>query len=77
MKANTDVVCAVLKKEGVPCLNLVFSVGSKNFEHRLPNEHMKESGRNIVADELVRFITSQRKQSTQGSAQAYGVAKAR
>ncbi len=78
VKKNTDVVCAVLKEEGVPCLNLVFSVGSKNFEHGLlPNEHMKESGRNIVADELVRFITSQRKQSTQGSAQAYGVAKAR
>lgn len=52
------VVCSLFEAQGFPCLNLAFSVASKDFQfpEGKASEHLKENGRMKVAQELYRLI---------------------
>lgn len=52
-KANVDLICSLVRRKNVPCLNLAFSLGSEYFSHPVyPSEHLKENGRGFIAEEV-------------------------
>jgi hypothetical protein len=55
--ANANLICSVIKEQGLPCLNLAFSLDSSYFNHpAYPNEHLKSEGRKFVAEHINNFF---------------------
>ena len=53
VKANTELICTIVKTYNIPCLNLAFTLPSSVFNYPVyPNEHLKQQGRMFVATQV-------------------------
>lgn len=57
VEKNIEVIKSSLKSQDIAVLDLAFSLESEFFSHSYyPNEHLKESGRRLVAEKLAEVI---------------------
>jgi hypothetical protein len=59
VQKNVEVIRKTLEPEGVPLLDLSGSLAARDFDwfrQKTPNEHLKQSGRLLVAEKLAAEI---------------------
>ena len=60
LQANAEVIAQVLAEEGVPVLDLTFALDHSHFDyHHMPNEHLRDTGRVFLADQITDWIRTQ------------------
>lgn len=57
---NANLVCTILAKKELPCLNLAFSLDAEQFSHpAYPDEHLRAKGRAFIAQKVTETLRTE------------------